>query len=87
MRSLTQDIYIVANKKDRISFRELWLYRELLYYLAERDIKVRYKQTVLGAGWAILQPLLSAAILPSFLTVWRTYPRAQAIYPTRFSLS
>lgn len=66
MRSLTQDIEIVANKKDRISLRELWLYRELLYYLSLRDIKVRYKQTFLGAGWAILQPLLTAAIFTLF---------------------
>lgn len=38
---------------------ELWEYRELLWFLAWRDIKVRYKQTTLGAGWAILQPLLA----------------------------
>lgn len=42
--------------------RELWAYRELLYVLIKRDIKVRYKQTVLGALWAILQPLLTMAI-------------------------
>src|SRR5262249_6624786 len=40
---------------------ELWRYRELLYFLAWRDVKVRYKQTVLGAAWAILQPLLTMA--------------------------
>lgn len=37
---------------------ELWDYRELLYFLTWRDIKVRYKQTVLGAAWAIIQPFL-----------------------------
>jgi hypothetical protein len=37
--------------------RELWGYRELLYFLARRDVKVRYKQTLLGAAWAVLQPL------------------------------
>ncbi len=66
MRSLTNDIEIVANKKGRISLRELWLYRELFFYLSLRDIKVRYKQTILGAGWAILQPLLAAAIFTLF---------------------
>lgn len=66
MRSLTKDIEIVSNKKDRISVRELWLYRELLYYLSLRDIKVRYKQTILGASWAILQPLLAAGIFTLF---------------------
>ena len=37
-----------------IGFSELWEYRELLYFLTWRDIKVRYKQTVLGAAWAVL---------------------------------
>jgi lipopolysaccharide transport system permease protein len=45
---------------------ELWAYRELLFFLTWRDIKVRYKQTALGAIWAILQPLLNAIIF-SFL--------------------
>lgn len=41
---------------------ELWAYRELLYFLTWRDVKVRYKQTLLGAAWAILQPLLTMVI-------------------------
>jgi lipopolysaccharide transport system permease protein len=41
---------------------EVWRYRELLWFLALRDIKVRYKQTALGASWAVLQPLLTAVI-------------------------
>ncbi len=41
-----------------INAQELWNYRELLFFLAWRDIKVRYKQTVLGAAWAILQPAM-----------------------------
>jgi lipopolysaccharide transport system permease protein len=41
---------------------DLWAHRELLYFLAWRDIKVRYKQTVLGAAWAILQPLMTMAV-------------------------
>jgi lipopolysaccharide transport system permease protein len=45
-----------------LQLRELWEYRELLYFLIWRDVKVRYKQTVLGAGWAILQPLLTMVI-------------------------
>ena len=45
---------------------ELWAYRELLYFLVWRDIKVRYKQTVLGAAWAILQPLATAAVFTLF---------------------
>ncbi len=45
-----------------LELRELWEYRELLYFLVWRDLKVRYKQTVLGTTWAILQPLATAAV-------------------------
>jgi len=45
-----------------LNFKELWAYRELFYVLVQRDIKVRYKQTVLGVVWAVLQPLLTMAI-------------------------
>jgi lipopolysaccharide transport system permease protein len=41
----------------------VWYYRELLYFLIWRDVKVRYKQTVIGAGWAILQPLMTMVVL------------------------
>ena len=47
--------------------RELWRYRELLFFLALRDIKVRYKQTVLGLGWAVVQPLATMAVFVLFL--------------------
>jgi lipopolysaccharide transport system permease protein len=45
-----------------LEWREFWAYRELLFFLTWRDIKVRYKQTVLGAAWAILQPVLTMLI-------------------------
>lgn len=45
-----------------LNLRDLWAYRELLYFLTWRDVKVRYKQTLLGAAWAILQPLLTMVI-------------------------
>ena len=45
-----------------LDFRELWDYRELLYFLVWRDVKIRYKQTAVGAAWVVLQPLLTAAI-------------------------
>jgi lipopolysaccharide transport system permease protein len=47
--------------------RELWRYRELLYFLAQRDLKVRYKQTALGVGWAVAQPLATMAVFALFL--------------------
>src|SRR6266478_1120466 len=49
-----------------LNLRDLWSYRELLYFLTWRDIKVRYKQTLLGAAWAILQPLVSMLIFTLF---------------------
>ncbi len=47
----------------RLNLRDLWRYRELVYFLTWRDIKVRYKQTVLGAAWAVIQPLVNMVVL------------------------
>jgi len=49
-----------------IGFRELWDYRELLYFLTLRDIKVRYKQTALGAAWAVIQPFFMMVVFSLF---------------------
>ncbi len=46
--------------------RELWDYRELLYFLTWRDVKVRYKQTVLGASWAVIQPFFTMVVFSLF---------------------
>lgn len=50
----------------RLQLREMWDYRELLYFLTWRDIKVRYKQTALGAGWAVLQPFFTMIVFSLF---------------------
>jgi lipopolysaccharide transport system permease protein len=47
---------------ESLNLREMWNRRELLWFLAWRDIRVRYKQTILGAGWAVLQPLLQMVV-------------------------
>ncbi|HEY5316107.1 MAG TPA: ABC transporter permease [Pirellulales bacterium] len=49
-----------------LGWREIWQYRDLLYLLAWRDVKVRYKQTVLGATWAVIQPLLTMIVFTIF---------------------
>ena len=49
-----------------LRLREVWAYRELLYFLVWRDVKVRYKQTLLGAAWAILQPLMTMIVFTIF---------------------
>jgi lipopolysaccharide transport system permease protein len=51
-----------AGRWPSLNLRELWAYRELLYFLVWRDVKVRYKQTAIGAVWAILQPLLTMVV-------------------------
>jgi lipopolysaccharide transport system permease protein len=60
---------------------ELWENRELLYFLAWRDIKVRYKQTVLGAAWAIIQPLFAMIIFSVFLGRLGHLPSDGVPYP------
>lgn len=50
----------------RLNLGELWTYRELLYFLVWRDVKVRYKQTALGAAWAVLQPLFTMMVFSLF---------------------
>jgi len=59
---------IIKSKKGLavLDFKELWSYRELLYFLAWRDIKVRYKQTSIGVVWAVLQPFLTMVIFSIF---------------------
>jgi lipopolysaccharide transport system permease protein len=49
-----------------VNLKELWQFRELLWFLALRDIKVRYKQTALGVAWAVLQPFLSMVVFTIF---------------------
>src|ERR1700754_1433750 len=49
-----------------LGLKELWRYRELLFFLTWRDIKVRYKQTVLGAAWAVLQPFATMVVFSLF---------------------
>src|SRR5256714_5674129 len=49
-----------------LNLRDLWSYRELLYFLVWRDVKVRYKQTLLGAAWAVLQPAMMMLVFTVF---------------------
>jgi len=59
---------VIQPKKGLVSIGlgELWAYRELLYFLAWRDVKIRYKQTALGMGWAIIQPVGSMVVFTIF---------------------
>jgi lipopolysaccharide transport system permease protein len=64
-----------------LQLRELWEYRELLYFLVWRDIKVRYKQTALGAAWAVIQPCLSMVVFSLFLGKLAQVPSDGVPYP------
>jgi lipopolysaccharide transport system permease protein len=69
--------------KGRVSLRlrEIWEYRELLYFLVWRDVKVRYKQTALGASWAILQPFFTMLIFSLFFGRLAKMPSDGIPYP------
>jgi len=60
---------------------ELWAYRELLFFLTWRDVRVRYKQAVLGMGWVVLQPLLMTLVFTIFLGVIVRVPSDGVPYP------
>lgn len=64
-----------------INLRELWAYRELLYFFTWRDIKIRYKQTLLGFAWAILQPLLMMIVFTLFFGTLAKVPSENIPYP------
>ena len=64
-----------------IDFAEIWQYRELLIFYAIRDIKVRYKQTLLGAAWAILQPVMTMVVFSIFFGKLAGVPSDGMPYP------
>jgi lipopolysaccharide transport system permease protein len=64
-----------------LNLQELWEYRELFYFLTWRDIKVRYKQTILGAGWAIVQPFMTMVVFSVFLGYLSKIPSDGIPYP------
>lgn len=69
---------VVLNEADSthaaFNLRDIWAYRELLYFLTWRDIKVRYKQTAIGATWAIIQPLLIVLVFAVFFGIFMGVP-------------
>ena len=81
-KSSSSEILIEPSRGwQQLGLGELWEFRELLYFLAWRDIKVRYKQTALGATWAILQPLLSMLIFTLVFGVLAKMPSDGIPYP------
>jgi lipopolysaccharide transport system permease protein len=79
------DVPVIVVKPSRgwvsLKLNELWHYRELLYFLTWRDIKVRYKQTVLGAAWAIIQPFFTMVVFSLFFGRLAKIPSDGIPYP------
>ena len=83
MLNNAESVTIIEPKKGwiPIDLNEIWQYRELLYFLTKRDIKVRYKQTVLGGLWAIIQPLFTMIVFTLFFGRLAKMPSDGIPYP------
>jgi lipopolysaccharide transport system permease protein len=81
--SAADDVVVIEPTRGWVSLRfgDLWRYRELLYFLVWRDVKVRYKQTLLGAVWAILQPTATMIIFSIFMGKLAKIPSDSIPYP------
>lgn len=75
------ELVIEAGRTERQYWRDLWRYRELFYFLAWRDLLVRYKQTVVGVAWAVFRPLLTMAILTFVFGRLARLPSPDVPYP------
>ena len=77
----TPPLIIEAGRTERHYWRDLWHYRELLGFLAWRDVKVRYKQAVLGAAWAVVQPAVQTFLLTFVFSKLAKMPGGDVPYP------
>jgi lipopolysaccharide transport system permease protein len=76
-----QRLTIEAGKTEREYWRDLWKYRELFYFLAWRDLLVRYKQTVVGVAWSFIRPFLTMLILSIVFGKFGKMPSGGVPYP------
>ncbi|MFT5728353.1 MAG: lipopolysaccharide transport system permease protein [Desulforhopalus sp.] len=74
-------LIIEAGKTEQQYWRDLWTYRELFYFLAWRDILVRYKQTIIGVAWAIIRPFLTMIVFTIVFGKLAKLPSGGAPYP------
>lgn len=81
MNETLSETVISAGRAERNYWRDLWRYRELLGFLAWRDIKVRYKQAVLGAAWALIQPIITTVIFTFVFGRLAGMPNGNVPYP------
>lgn len=76
-----EELIIEAGRADEHYWRDIWRYRELFYFLAWRDVLVRYKQTELGIAWALIQPLLTMIVFSVIFGTLAKLPSGGAPYP------
>lgn len=77
----TPTLEIEAGQSERHYWKDLWRYRELFYFLAWRDILVRYKQTTLGIAWALIRPLLTMIVFTIIFSKLAKLPSGNIPYP------
>jgi len=80
-RRSERELIIEAGRTEKQYWKDLWNYRELFYFLAWRDILVRYKQTAIGIAWAILRPFLTMLVLTIIFGKLARFPSGSAPYP------
>jgi lipopolysaccharide transport system permease protein len=82
---MEEDVQVIRIEPSKgwvaLQLEELWAYRELLYFLIWRDVKVRYKQTAIGAAWAIIQPLFTMIVFSLFFGRLGKIPSDGVPYP------
>src|SRR5687767_8430096 len=76
-----QELVIEAGRSERQYWRDLWRYRELFYFLAWRDLLIRYKQTVVGVAWSLIRPLLTMSVLTIVFGKLGKMPSGGVPYP------
>jgi lipopolysaccharide transport system permease protein len=84
MKTSTTEITIVIEPRKglfHLDLRSVWEHRELLYFLVWRDLKIRYKQTIIGVGWAVLQPLITMVIFTVIFGGFARIPSDGLPYP------
>src|SRR5437899_10856513 len=79
------ELIIEPGRTERQYWKDLWRYRELFYFLAWRDILIRYKRTVGGVAWAVLRPLLALVVLTVVFGRLAKRPSDGLPYPTPVS--
>src|SRR5687768_1308192 len=75
------ELILEAGRAERQYWRDLWRYRELFYFLAWRDLLIRYKQTAVGVSWSVIRPVLTMAVLTVVFGRLGQMPAAGVPYP------